>query len=219
MKKAISVLILLLPCVGLAQERTDEAVEMLKTLCVSPAGNELEIRAEGGGGLTIRNLGKAGITGNVTIERRDIEGFVDGISTEISAQQASEIRSCMRPYIGTIMKIVLGTSEDAPGKSWVHIQRIEKSLTTDNHHCSSNCRGEPTRTGYTISLTAPESRDRNPRMLRKPKLECRAGPCGGWNQVMLQPRIAPNGLSASTSFDVWSKPTTWILSADYYEFK
>lgn len=82
------------------------------------------------------------------------------------------------------------------------------TATTGNHHCSSNCSGEPTRTNYRLDLRAsPDS------VLKNPKLTCIAGPCHGWNSVHFA-RVEENGKRVVASWDVWTEPTTWQLSAD-----
>ena len=100
--------------------------------------------------------------------------------------------------------------------NFVYVKRAEEVKTTGNHHCPHNCDGEPTRTGYTITLRAPAAKPGVEQSLRNAKLECIAGPCP-WSQVTVQPTVSPDELSATSSFDVWSKPTTWRLSAEYFE--
>ncbi len=82
------------------------------------------------------------------------------------------------------------------------------SKTTGNHHCFFNCKGEPTRTNYTLDLAAS-----NGARLRNPQLRCAAGPCEGWNAV-LSVRLENAGRAAHASWDVWTKPTTWELAAE-----
>jgi hypothetical protein len=82
------------------------------------------------------------------------------------------------------------------------------SKTTGNHHCSFNCKGEPTRTNYTLDLAASDAT-----RLRNPQLRCVAGPCEGWNAV-LSVRLETDGRVAHASWDVWTMPTTWELAAE-----
>lgn len=86
------------------------------------------------------------------------------------------------------------------------------TITTGNHHCSSGCRGEPTRTNYVIELPVIAT----PYRYVNPKLECIAGPCGAWNQI-IDVDVVWGGRAVRGSFDVWSHKTTWKLSADVEE--
>ena len=85
-----------------------------------------------------------------------------------------------------------------------------RSITrvTGNHHCSSGCQGEPTRTNYALRLEANKDTS-----LRNPQVRCIAGPCHGWNAVLFV-RLEQDNRSAVASWDVWSQPTTWQLTAD-----
>jgi hypothetical protein len=85
------------------------------------------------------------------------------------------------------------------------------SRSTGNHHCSSDCRGEPTRTNYRLEISAEQNH-----FLKNPRLVCVSGPCHGWNQVIYA-RIEDGGKKAVASWDVWAHPTTWTLVADDYE--
>jgi hypothetical protein len=106
--------------------------------------------------------------------------------------------------------------ESEPQEIWV-----EK--VTGDHHCSSNCKGEPTRTNYTMKL---ETRDNSGRLLssedgylKEPKLNCVDGPCGGWHEIKELRLISQT--VAYGSWDVWTRPTKWRLSAKwvYYTTK
>lgn len=80
-----------------------------------------------------------------------------------------------------------------------------EQLQTGDHNCRRKCRGEPTRTTYQIEMTA----DANERFVDPVGLQCIGGPCGGWNAVGL---VSQNGDTATASWDVWSRPTTWRLT-------
>jgi hypothetical protein len=82
--------------------------------------------------------------------------------------------------------------------------------TTGDHHCEHNCEGEPTRTSYSTLLIASDDS-----LLKNPVLKCTTGPCHGWNQIHFA-RIEEGGKKAAASWDVWTHPTTWELSADEY---
>ena len=101
---------------------------------------------------------------------------------------------------------------------WQKIREESEVKGTGNHHCESNCRGEPTRTNYTITLDILQNEDGVRNELRNPRLTCVGGPCGAWNEI-IDTRITRGGLGAVGTFDVWSKPTSWRLSADVYEYR
>lgn len=104
-----------------------------------------------------------------------------------------------------------------PEFEW-RMTRVESTLMgTENHHCESDCRGEPTRTNYEIDLNISGLRNGIRQELRNPQLTCVSGPCDGWNDIMSSGEVSESGLEATASFDVWSMPTTWRLSADVYE--
>lgn len=103
-----------------------------------------------------------------------------------------------------------------PEYTWKKISTINNTKGTGNHHCESDCDGEPTRTNYRVSVDVPPSREGNARILKNTTLKCLRGPCGGWNEV-IDVEIINGDQKAIASFDVWSKPTTWRLSADLYE--
>ena len=126
--------------------------------------------------------------------------------------------------------IHLGLSDGYKGKGvlkysvqtfdWVSIGTAKKTKGTGNHACLSNCRGEPTRTNYEINLTVDDYKTPSPgdRKLKTPDLSCKSGPCGGWNQI-LDVGLAADGKSAKASFDVWSNPTSWELTAELLEYR
>lgn len=93
---------------------------------------------------------------------------------------------------------------------WVPAGKKKVTRETGNHHCSRNCDGEPTRTNYRMELTASDGES-----LANPKLQCIGGPCGGWHHVYFTENDGPRRVHAS--FDVWSKPTSWLLSADLFK--
>ncbi len=90
----------------------------------------------------------------------------------------------------------------------------ETYITTANHHCAKNCAGEPTRTGYQVTLQLPVGAPPGAR-LSMPTLQCVSGAgCGGWFQVVQQPQISEDGRVATSYVEVWSTPTTWRLRSN-----
>ena len=112
--------------------------------------------------------------------------------------------------------LCLGTSSAAIANKCVKVGTKTTTISTRDHHCSKHCKGEPTRTNYRVRLPSvahPTFSYRNAR------LQCVSGPCGGWNKVIFvkiepQPKGKQLYWTAKASFDVWSKPTTWKLTAD-----
>lgn len=93
----------------------------------------------------------------------------------------------------------------------VDLGDVFQDLTTGNHHCSRNCGGEPTRTHYTINLSVPD-----PFKIKNPSVACYAGPCP-WSGAV--GAALTNSNSALGYFDVWSRPTTWRLTARKYQME
>ena len=103
-----------------------------------------------------------------------------------------------------------------PVYEWKKIFEVSEVRGTGNHHCESNCRGEPTRKTYKVEVSLPPNKGENMRELRNPTRRCQEGPCRAWNKI-IETKVVDNGRRAVGSFDVWSRPTTWRLSADVYE--
>lgn len=108
------------------------------------------------------------------------------------------------------------TEAKQPRYGWIGVGTERSTTTTGNHHCESHCGGEPTRTGYSVTIkvssTAHNPPTPNDRRLRNPVLRCISGPCGGWNEVKAV-YLSETDSRATGKFDVWSKPTEWELTA------
>ena len=78
---------------------------------------------------------------------------------------------------------------------------------TGDHHCAADCAGEPTRTPYTLALTA-----RPGRLLRDPKLVCEGAACP-WSAISYV-RLQDKGAAVEAGWSVWSRPTIWRLEAE-----
>lgn len=81
------------------------------------------------------------------------------------------------------------------------------TVTTEDRHCSRNCEGEPTRKNYSTSLSADPGL-----MLNNPRLVCHGASCP-WSGV-LYVRLEQANQRAVGSWDVWSRPMTWELTAE-----
>lgn len=94
-----STVVLATPAVPTSNVET--AIQFLKNACVT-LGSSLEIQGAGEGALLLNNLGSNGITGSTRLSKKEFQGFADAAST-LNAQQASEMRQCMQPYIDRIL--------------------------------------------------------------------------------------------------------------------
>jgi hypothetical protein len=99
--------------------------------------------------------------------------------------------------------------------NWTENQIRENPITqardkrlTENHHCSSDCQGEPTRTTYTLTLDKQNEKG----SFRKAELKCLEGPCS-FSHVKEIRTFNPRLIVAT--FDVWSWPMTWELTAEW----
>jgi hypothetical protein len=85
-------------------------------------------------------------------------------------------------------------------------------VTTADHRCPnpargiSDCAGQPTRTTYRVTITAEPSE-----RLLEPELRCLDGPCDA--SVVHYARVSADGRLVEATFDVWSGPTRWRLTA------
>jgi len=78
------------------------------------------------------------------------------------------------------------------------------SLKTGNHHCDSNCEGEPTRTTYSLNYSA----DRSKHMVVDASLSCGGEGCGWSGNRSVQ----KTNSAAWATFDVWGRESTWTLN-------
>ncbi|MEJ8846893.1 hypothetical protein [Variovorax rhizosphaerae] len=70
------------------------------------SGSSLDIQATGAGSLQLRSILGSGVKGSVTLSKKEVEGFADAAS-KISAEQATEMRNCMKPYIDKVLTALL----------------------------------------------------------------------------------------------------------------
>jgi hypothetical protein len=101
---------------------------------------------------------------------------------------------------------------------WVKVGEVSNEKSTGNHHCSRNCKGEPTRTSYSIEVSvdefsAPQVGDKK---LMHPTLSCVSGPCAYSDSRNVK---LVDASKVKASFDVWSRPTTWNVKAEVFEYK
>ena len=110
--KAVLCALLALPMSRALAEQNDrvtQARDLILKLCIAGGEESVEITKKG------TSIEVAGNGDSIQIERRVYSGLVGGISKEItalSAQQASEARSCTQKYLKKLVDIIL---EDRPG--------------------------------------------------------------------------------------------------------
>jgi hypothetical protein len=103
-----------------ADDRIDQATHLIMQLCIAGGDQLVEI------GKTRDSIEVNGNNRSLQIDRRESSGLVGGISKEItalSAQQASEARSCTQKYLRDLLDIIL--KDDQPqvsGRSHVGSQ-------------------------------------------------------------------------------------------------
>ena len=77
--------------------KIDQATKFLKDACVT-SGSSFEVRASVRGAFEVRRILGSGAIGSVTLTKKELQGFADAASA-LSAQQATEMRNCMKPHI------------------------------------------------------------------------------------------------------------------------
>lgn len=96
-------------------QNVKDAIEVIVLFCVA-GGDKFEISGTGTaeGGFSLKKIGVTG-KADINISKSEVRGLVDGLKQEISklgAEQASEARSCMRPYIDRLLNLILGSSTE-----------------------------------------------------------------------------------------------------------
>ncbi|ETR65797.1 MAG: hypothetical protein OMM_05916 [Candidatus Magnetoglobus multicellularis str. Araruama] len=151
------------------------------------------------------------------------EKFLSIIEGEIALKEAKakEIKEEAKGATGeelvalrkelSALKLSLGARALLPSEL-TSVGVMEHSLVTGDHHCESDCRGEPTRTNYVLTLKA-----RPGHILRNPKVRCEGEGCG-WSRTLFI-TVGDDGREARASFDVWSRPTRWTISAESFKLE
>jgi hypothetical protein len=116
-------------------------------------------------------------------------------------------------------------SAHQPVYAWVNLPGGPMTVHKDtpDRNCEKRCGGEPTRGPNSIDMKVPGIGGDSPvagnqRFIPPVALECKAGPCGGWFGAV-NTYITDNGTRAVGTWDTWSRPTTWYLSATVQEYK
>jgi hypothetical protein len=105
-RTVIALVMLVALQVGHADDKKiSQATQFLKEACVT-SGSSLELKVTANGELQVRRLLGSGVEGSVTLTKKELQGFADSASA-LSAQQATEMRNCMKPYIDKILNVIL----------------------------------------------------------------------------------------------------------------
>jgi hypothetical protein len=101
---AFLVMVYVPPVAAQTVNRVKEAADLILRLCIAGGAQSVEINRKG------NSIELSGTNGHLEIDRRESSGLVGGISKEItalSAQQASEARSCTQKYLKELLDIIL----------------------------------------------------------------------------------------------------------------
>jgi len=97
-----------------ASSQVEEAVKLITTFCVA-GGDSVRIVGSGEveGGFALKKLG-VGVEGTLEFTTEESKGLVRGLQNEINelaAEQQSEARRCMQPYIDRLVNLLIGAEE------------------------------------------------------------------------------------------------------------
>lgn len=113
----------------------------------------------------------------------------------------------------------VAAEQTLPRHGWVTLPAgASNTVTTGDHHCSSNCRNEPTRTTYlaTLQVSGGNGKVGDQRLVGL-TLECTSGSCAFSKKGELA--MDRGNSIARWPFDVWSRPTTWIIRGAVQEWR
>lgn len=86
-------------------DNIDHAIEWMKEACVT--GKKLDIEAKAAGEVSVI---RKGVGGSLNLSVREARGAVDILNDELKTEDNNDIRECMKPHIGTILKAILGNA-------------------------------------------------------------------------------------------------------------
>lgn len=104
----------------------NKVIEFLKVACVA-TGKLQVLKVEGGAKFKLRNIFSSGAETSVSFTRQELEGFADATS-KLNAQQASEMRECMKPHINKIIGKMIGVNAGKQTDS------AQSSISTDDQY-------------------------------------------------------------------------------------
>ena len=105
MNRLLLIVTLLTACpfsLAYSNEKSEEAVKLLRVLCL--AGSDYELDVQGDGSVKIF---KRAIKGSVVFSKKELAGVVDISTDENKLKELNEIRQCIKPHIGRILDSIL----------------------------------------------------------------------------------------------------------------
>jgi hypothetical protein len=111
------------PGLANADDRVKQASDLILQLCIAGGVQNIEITKKD------NSIEVAGKSNSLQLDRREFSGLVGGISKEItvlSAQQASEARSCTQKYLKDLLELIL---RDDPSKGIQGTARVTARST------------------------------------------------------------------------------------------
>jgi hypothetical protein len=113
------------------------------------------------------------------------------------------------------------SSVRTPTYSWVKIDTKFERYTTPNRHCDDDCRGDRTKGGnrieFAVAPSGPSPDRVNNKKLVNPQYRCIAQTCGWSGSFNL--RLTNYDSRLIFTWDTWSRPGTWEVSADVLEYQ
>lgn len=127
-----------------------DAIDVIVLFCVA-GGERIEVSGDANlkGEIAIKKFG-AKAEGGITISKSEARGLVNGLNQELSkitAEQASEARKCMQPYIDKILNLIIGSQQEAD---------TIKTASTDNTKTNSARLGADILLKFAFGTKRPE---------------------------------------------------------------
>lgn len=124
------------------------AIEWMKEACVT--GKKLEIEAKAAGEVSVI---KKGVGGSLNLSVREARGAVDILNDQLKSEDNNDIRECMKPHIGTILKAILGNAVFVDPKAVVELESLK--MTPDGALMAAVAYTNLTRDPFEITLDYP----------------------------------------------------------------
>lgn len=129
-------------------DKIDNAIEWMKEACVT--GKKLDIEAKAAGEVSVI---KKGVGGSLSLSVREARGAVDILNDELKSEDNNDIRECMKPHIGTILKAILGNAVFVHQKAVIELESLK--ITPDGALMAAVAYTNLTRDPFEITLDYP----------------------------------------------------------------
>jgi hypothetical protein len=120
----------------------------MKEACVT--GKKLDIKAKAAGEVAVI---KKGAAGSLNLSVREARGAVDILNEQLKSEDNNDIRECMKPHIGTILKAILGNAVFVDRKAVIELESLK--LTPDGALMAAVAYTNLTRDPFEITLDYP----------------------------------------------------------------